>query len=112
MNFEFLPSSYFEKEAKRMAKHYPSFAKDLKKFADELQINPWQGIDLGNNIRKLRMTISSKGKGKAGGARVITMNVIVDEENMKIYLLLLYDKQQADNYNEKALETAIKEFRK
>ena len=110
MNYKFLQSSYFEKEAKRLAKHYPSFARDLAIFADELQQNPWQGVDLGNNIRKCRMAISSKGKGKAGGARVITANIVVDQENMTIYLLLIYDKQKADNFNEKALEAAIKEF--
>ena len=34
------------------------------------------GIDLGNNIRKIRIAIKSKNKGKSGGARVITYNLI------------------------------------
>lgn len=39
------------------------------------------------------MQIKSKGKGKSGGARVITFNVLVDNENGQVYLLLLYDKE-------------------
>lgn len=110
MNYRFETSSYFEKEAKRLAKHYPSFAKDLAIFADSLQKDPYQGVDLGGGIRKIRMQISLKGKGKVGEARVITMNLIIDEANLLIRLLLIYDKKDADNYNEQALKEAIKEF--
>ena len=38
------------------------------------------------------------------------MNVLIDEENMKIRLLLLYDKKDADNFDERALEEAIREL--
>ena len=110
MNYKIEASSYFAREAKRLAKHYPSFKNDYREFLIFIKENPWQGIDLGNGIRKIRIQIASKGKGKAGGARAITMNMIVDEANMKIRLLLLYDKKDADNFNERALEAAIKEF--
>lgn len=33
------------------------------------------GVDLGNGYRKVRMAITSKGKGKSGGCRVITLDV-------------------------------------
>ena len=110
MNYKIEASSYFVVAAKRLSKHYPSFKKDYARFLSELKENPWQGVDLGNGIRKIRMQITSKGRGKSGGARAITMNIVINEENMKIRLLLLYDKKEADNYNEKALEAAIKEF--
>lgn len=35
---------------------------------------------------------SQKGKGKSGGARVITYNVIAEQHNGIIALLLIYDK--------------------
>ena len=35
------------------------------------------GKDLGNGVRKIRMAVKSKGKGKSGGMRVITFNVII-----------------------------------
>ena len=110
MNYKIEASSYFERELKRLAKRYPSFKNDYREFLISLKENPWQGIDLGRNIRKIRISISSKGKGKSGGARAITMNVLIDEENMKIRLLLLYDKKDADNFNERALEEAIREL--
>ena len=77
---------------------------------DSLKANPWQGVDLGNGIRKVRMTISSKGRGKSGGARVITMNVNVDIEKMIIALLYIYDKAEIENVSDQYLRQIIKEM--
>ena len=110
MNYNIKMSSYFEHEAKRLAKHYPSFKNDYLEFLKSIEENPYQGDDLGNGVRKVRMSIASKGKGKSGGARVITMNILVDNQNMDINLLLLYDKQVADNFNPSALQDALKEL--
>lgn len=110
MNYNIQASTFFEREAKRLSKHYPSFKNDYLQFLNSLKENPFQGDDLGNGLRKVRMQISSKGKGKSGGARVITLNILVDEKNMDINLLLLYDKQQADNFNPAALKEALKEL--
>lgn len=38
--------------------------------------------------------IASKGKGKSGGARVITFTVIVSVEETEINLLYIYDKAE------------------
>ena len=74
------------------AKKYPSFKKDYEIFLESLQENPLQGDELTPGIRKIRMAIKSKGKGKSGGARVITYNVIAEQHNGIIALLLIYDK--------------------
>ena len=50
---------------------------------------------LQKNIRKIRMAIKAKGKGKSGGARVITFNVFTDVENGHVVFLLLYDKPKS-----------------
>ena len=110
MNYDVKTSSYFDVEAKRLTKHYPSFKNDYQEFVKSLKKNPFQGDDLGNGVRKIRMQITSKGKGKAGGARVITLNYLINEENMDIYLLLIYDKKQADNFNPAALKAVLKEI--
>ncbi len=110
MNFNIRVTSYFAHEAKRLAKHYPSFKNDYAKFLESLKENPYQGDDLGSGMRKMRMPIASKGKGKSGGARVITLNIFIDEKNMELNLLLLYDKQIADNFNPLALKDALKEL--
>ena len=59
MNYEVKTSSYFDVEAKRLAKHYPSFKSDYQEFVKSLKKNPFQGDDLGNGIRKIRMQIIS-----------------------------------------------------
>jgi len=110
MTYDFRLSPDFERQAKRLAKHYPSFKKDLLLLLESLKANPWQGVDLGNGIRKIRMTISSKGRGKSGGARVITMNVGVDVEKMIIALLYIYDKAEIENVNDQYLRQIIQEM--
>ncbi len=110
MNYKIEVSSLFAREAKRLAKHYPSFKEDYRDFLISLKENPWQGVDLGGGIRKIRIKISSKGKGKSGGARAITMNMLIDAENMTIRLLLIYDKKDVSNFEQKLLEAAIKEY--
>ena len=110
MVYEFRPSPDFERQAKKLAKHYPSFKQDLLQLLDSLQENPYQGVELGGGIRKIRMTISSKGRGKAGGARVITMNVNIDVEKMIIALLYIYDKAEIANVSDAFLQQIIKDI--
>ena len=110
MTYDFRPSPDFERQAKKLAKHYPSFKKDLLLLLESLKADPWQGVDLGNGIRKVRMTITSKGRGKSGGARVITMNVNIDVEKMIIALLYIYDKAEMENVSDQFLQQIIKEM--
>ena len=69
----------FDRAIKRLNKRYKSLKADLLKLIAELQENPQMGADLGKGFRKVRMQISAKGKGKSGGARVITYIVRVSE---------------------------------
>lgn len=62
----------FAKQLKALAKKYHSLRNDYQSFLNDLEQNPYMGTDLGNGVRKVRMAITSKGKGKSGGARVIT----------------------------------------
>ena len=47
---------------------------------EELSENPILGTSLGDNCYKVRVAIKSKGKGKSGGARVITYIITADKE--------------------------------
>jgi hypothetical protein len=85
----------FLRSAKPMAKRYRSFNQDYKDLLDELEKNPKMGIDLGDGFRKVRMAIRSKGKGKSGGARVITLDML--ERNGVLYLIYAYDKSDSSN---------------
>lgn len=79
IEFDYTPE--FLKSAKALVKRYRSFSDDLKGLRDEILQNPSVGDDLGNGIRKLRMAIKSKGKGKRAGARVITLTAIIEDKN-------------------------------
>jgi hypothetical protein len=50
-------------------------------------------------VRKVRMAITSKGRGKSGGARIITYTIYIFEENGSVYLLEIYDKSEYDSVN-------------
>lgn len=108
MNYKITVSSYFAVEAKRLSKKYHSLAEDLRKFQESLLENPLQGIELASGIRKIRLAIKSKGKGKSGGARVITFNLLTAEQDGQIVLLLLYDKEDASSVKLNVIKQIIK----
>lgn len=105
ITFEYTPE--FLKSAKILAKRYRSFADDLKNLCDEIINNPSAGNDLGNGIRKLRMAIRSKGKGKSGGARVITLTAIIEETQSKVTFLYVYDKSDMANISANKIRQII-----
>jgi len=72
---------------------------------DNLTIKPDQGISIGKNCFKIRLAISSKGKGKSGGARVIT-NIVVTENT--VFLLAIYDKADKETLSDKELIELLK----
>lgn len=109
MNYSITTSSYFDVAAKRLAKKYPSFKEDLKTFRKELLDNPLQGVELSPGIRKIRMAVKSKGKGKSGGERIITYNFIAHEVDGVIVLLLIYDKAEASSVKNDVLKQIIME---
>ncbi len=92
MNFNVEATEDFRKAFKKLAKRYRSFASDFKEFAKSLETNPFQGDEIAPGIRKIRMAITSKGRGKSGGARVITYTVMVTEQTGDVYLIDIYDK--------------------
>lgn len=53
------------------------------------------------------MSIASKGKGKSGGARILTLNLLVDTESMEITLLTIYDKGEISNVKDDFIKYLI-----
>lgn len=88
-----------------MSKKHPSLKQDFLELIESLEKNPEQGTNLGNNCYKIRIAIESKGKGKSGGARVITNFIIADET---VYLLSIYDKSDKENLSNKELKELLK----
>ena len=77
----------FLRQAKRLAKRYRS---------------------LGGGKRKIRLGVQSKGKGKRGGLRVITLNIIVQTTDTCVNLLTIYDKKEIPNVSEQYIDQIIK----
>ncbi len=84
-----------------------SMKSDIASLSEELLANPTLGTDLGRGLRKIRMRISSKGKGKSGGARVITFTVIASVDETTINLLYIYDKSERENISPKEIDALL-----
>jgi hypothetical protein len=76
---------------------------------EDLEENPQKGTSLGNNCFKIRLAIASKGRGKSGGARVVTHFYI---ENDTVFLLAIYDKSEQADISDKELKDLLLEIEK
>lgn len=104
MSFKVKSIEVFERQAKRLAKKYPSLKSDLFDLILSLKENPEQGVALGKGCFKIRISIQSKGKGKSGGARIITNLVLIRET---IYLLAIYDKSEKESLTNSELKELL-----
>ena len=73
---------------------------ELQALVQSLKEVPEQGTAIGRNCFRIRVAVASKGKGKRGGARVVTNFVIADET---VYLLSIYDKSEKDNLTDREI---------
>ena len=110
MNFDIIPTPDFEKAFKILAKRHRSLKQDMLAFMKSLQSNPFQGDELTPGIRKIRMAIASKGRGKSGGARVITYTVLAAEDGGCVYLLDIYDKADYSTVDVAVIQRKIRDL--
>lgn len=108
MNYRITASPSFLRELKRLYKRYKSIKQDIEHLVQDLKQNPNIGVDLGNGLRKIRVAITAKGKGKSGGARVITYNIFITEIDAEIKLLYIYDKSDKEAISENELHELMK----
>ena len=99
-----IPSRQFAKDLKRLGKKYASIIADVRALQNELLQNPTMGTLIGENRYKIRLQITSKGKGKSGGGRIVTYLKIQDDE---IWLLTMYDKSEMENVSDSFLDDLI-----
>ncbi|MGB1248706.1 MAG: type II toxin-antitoxin system RelE/ParE family toxin, partial [Chitinophagales bacterium] len=108
MNYKVLLSENFKKEFKRLYKKYPSLKKELSDLIDLLSANPNQGTALGNNVFKIRLSVKSKGKGKSGGARILSYVKIIDT---KVILFTIYNKGKKDSISDAEIKILLANLR-
>jgi mRNA-degrading endonuclease RelE of RelBE toxin-antitoxin system len=100
MSYKVISIPHFDKDFKRLSKKYHSLKKDLASLVVDLSENPKLGAMITPGCYKVRMAITSKGKGKSGGARVITYVV---GPNETIFLLTIYDKSEQNSIDNKEI---------
>ncbi len=98
-------SEDFRVAYKRLKKRYKSLEADFERLLASLLQDPMQGVELEGGVRKVRLAITSKGRGKSGGARVIIRVRIVADE---LQLLYIYDKSDFENVNDAYLRDIMK----
>ncbi|KIC89071.1 type II toxin-antitoxin system RelE/ParE family toxin, partial [Flavihumibacter sp. ZG627] len=101
MSYNVQVTAFFERELKALAKKHRSLKNDLAVLIEQLELEPTTGTDLGNSCYKIRLAITSKGKGKSGGARVITH---VKISGSTVYLLSIYDKSELENISDNTIK--------
>ena len=99
-----MPLSLSNTEAQKLGKKHKSLKTDLASLFDQLTIEPNLGTPLGKDCYKIRVAISSKGKGKSGGARLITYVRIINET---VYLMDICDKSDQSTISDKELKLLI-----
>lgn len=105
MSFKIEATPNFARELKPLVKKYPSLKREIVELGVKLREQPTSGIPLGKNCYKIRLAIASKGKGKSGGARIITY-VVIDKET--VFLVSIYDKSEQEDINETDLQNILK----
>ena len=98
-------SEDFKTAFKRLKKRHRSLETDFERLLASLLVNPEQGVELTEGVRKIRMTISSKCRGRSGGARVIIRVRIVEDELQLIYI---YDKADYENISDVFLKDILR----
>jgi len=107
VSYNIIYTHEFEKEIKRLSKKYLSLKKDFKQLLEELSANPMSGTPLGNNCYKIRLSITGKGKGKSGGARVITHVAVIKET---IVLISIYDKSEQSAITDVEIKARLRKY--
>jgi mRNA-degrading endonuclease RelE of RelBE toxin-antitoxin system len=109
MKYNVLTISPFDRQMKRLSRKFPSLKAEYAALIEDLEENPQKGIPMGNNCFKIRLAIASKGRGKSGGARIITHFYI---EKETVFLLTIYDKSEQTDISDKELKELLSEIEK
>lgn len=109
MNCKIVTTKDFYRDLKRLNKKYRSIKNDVAKISAVIRQNPEHGVLIRPNTRKVRVAVVSKGRGKSGGARLITYSV---EEGIESYdavvvFMALYDKYDLENLPDAEINSLI-----
>ena len=107
MNYKVIALEEFQKEVKKLFKKYKLLKNDILQLIDKLEENYDIGINLGNNLYKIRIKNSSTNNGKSGGYRVIYYTKL---SNNQIYLMSIFSKSEKENIDISKLKPLLKKL--
>ena len=107
MSYNVEATDFFKRQLKRLVKKFPSLKSEFRDIVHALEENPEQGTPIGKNCYKIHLAIASTGKGKSGGARVITHVYVVRKT---VYLLSIYDKSEQENIPSDMLKILLRQL--
>lgn len=107
-NIRFTTTPTFDKGYKHLLKKYASLPADLLRLRDELIENQERGISLGGGIRKIRLSVKSKGRGKSGGVRIISLHLLTNATNKQIIFSMIYDKAEYQSVTDEQIKDSLK----
>lgn len=106
MKLQVFYTPLFERKFKKHLKKHQSLSDDLKLFIEGVSTaNP---VNMGGSVFKYCMSVKSKNKGKSGGFRIISFEVLVNENEKDITLLTLYDKSEQESISKTEIVEILK----
>ena len=108
MSYNIELSANFKKEAKKLVNKYPSLKSELAMLFEQLEEKPTMGTPLGNDVYKIRLSIASKGKGKSGGARVMSYVKVI---NTTVLLFSIYNKGDKNSISDGEIDMLLKDYK-
>ena len=104
MSYTIIEQELYLKALKKLSKKYKNIENDIEDFLLNLSSLNDLGIELKNNVYKVRIANSNKNKGKSAGYRLISYVKITESE---IHLIYIYDKSSLENISEKEIDTLL-----
>lgn len=106
MNFSVIATDHFLRSLNRIFKKHKTILADVEKSGGLLSESPVYGTSSGNNLYKIRLAISNSGKGKSGGARVITYVKVTEST---VYIAAIYLKLELSSIDEQQILQLLKQ---
>ncbi len=105
MSYNIVPTQNFIKNLKRLSKKHRSIKEEVNALGKLLKSNPTMREEIIEHCFKICISITSKNKGKIGGARIIT-HVYVSNET--VFLLSIYDKGEQQDISTNEIKTLLR----
>jgi len=103
MSYEVIAIDEFQKDVKKLYKKYKHIKSDILELIEKLENDFDIGINLGDNLYKIRVKNSDIG-GKSRGYRVMYYTKL---SNNKIYLMTIYSKTKQETIDVSTLKPIL-----